>query len=133
LFADARHVEVEATWGIYLRMIPAYRDPDPAPPATMVNLIDSVSHGVPEALTEITTPGRTVKKRPPTSWRTPTDPAPANTSAAPPGFSTPHELHRTIPTRDRRLQTPTTPSIMKSPKRWSAAFAQAPRVPCGNA
>ena len=28
LFADDRHVEVEATWGIYQRMITAYREPD---------------------------------------------------------------------------------------------------------
>jgi transposase len=28
LFADDRHVEVEATWGIYQRMIAAYREPD---------------------------------------------------------------------------------------------------------
>jgi transposase len=27
LFADDRHVEVEATWGIYQRMIAAYREP----------------------------------------------------------------------------------------------------------
>jgi transposase len=28
LFADDEHVEVEATWGIYQRMIAAYREPD---------------------------------------------------------------------------------------------------------
>lgn len=28
LFAHIEHVEVEATWGIYQRMIAAYRDPD---------------------------------------------------------------------------------------------------------
>jgi hypothetical protein len=27
LFATDEHVEVEATWGIYQRMITAYRDP----------------------------------------------------------------------------------------------------------
>jgi transposase len=30
LFAIDEHVEVEATWGIYQRMIAAYRHPDPA-------------------------------------------------------------------------------------------------------
>ena len=30
LFAVEDHVEVEATWGIYQRMITAYRDPDRA-------------------------------------------------------------------------------------------------------
>lgn len=29
LFADERHVEVEATWGTYQRIISAYRHPDP--------------------------------------------------------------------------------------------------------
>lgn len=35
LFATDEHVEVEATWGIYQRMIAAYREPDrhPRPPA----------------------------------------------------------------------------------------------------
>lgn len=28
LFAVSEHVEVEATWGIYQRMIAAYREPD---------------------------------------------------------------------------------------------------------
>ena len=31
LFADDEHVEVEATWGIYQRMIAAYREPDRRP------------------------------------------------------------------------------------------------------
>ena len=31
LFAADEHVEVEATWGIYQRMIAAYREPDRAP------------------------------------------------------------------------------------------------------
>ena len=30
LFSTDDHVEVEATWGIYQRMITAYRDPDRA-------------------------------------------------------------------------------------------------------
>ena len=58
------HVEVEATWGIYQRMIAAYREPDRAKGRElMVKLIDSVSHGVPKALIELTTLGRTLKKR----------------------------------------------------------------------
>jgi transposase len=58
------HVEVEATWGIYQRMIAAFREPDRAKGRElMVKLIDSVSHGVPKALIELTTLGRTLKKR----------------------------------------------------------------------
>jgi transposase len=64
LFASDAHVEVQATWGIYQRMITAYREPDRTRGRQlMAQLIDSVSHGVPEALTEITTLGRTLTKR----------------------------------------------------------------------
>jgi len=64
LFADDRHIEVEATWGIYQRMIAAYREPDPRQGRQlMVDLIESVSHGVPKTLTEIITLGRTLTKR----------------------------------------------------------------------
>jgi len=64
LFAVDEHVEVEATWGIYQRMIAAYREPDRAKgQESMKKLIESVSHGVPAALREIITLGRTLKKR----------------------------------------------------------------------
>ena len=64
LFAGDEHVQVEATWGIYQRMIAAYREPDRAKARTMMQaLIDKVSSGVPAALTEIITLGRTLKKR----------------------------------------------------------------------
>ena len=58
------HVEVEATWGIYQRMIVAYREPDRTQGRELMQqLIESVSHAVPAALTEIITLGRTLKKR----------------------------------------------------------------------
>jgi transposase len=64
LFADDAHVQVEATWGIYQRMIAAYRQPDRVRGRQlMVNLIDALSSGVPEPLTELITLGRTLKKR----------------------------------------------------------------------
>jgi transposase len=64
LFADDRHVEVEATWGIYQRMIAAYRHEDRSRGRElMVRLIDSVSTAVPKALVEVTKLGRTLKKR----------------------------------------------------------------------
>jgi transposase len=57
-------VSIEATWGIYQRMIAACRHPDPKTgKKLMIALIDSVSHGVPESLAEIITLGRTLKKR----------------------------------------------------------------------
>ena len=64
LFATDEHAQVEATWGIYQRMIVAYREPDRAKGRElMTKLIDSVSHGVPAALSEVITLGRTLKKR----------------------------------------------------------------------
>jgi transposase len=64
LFASDEHVEVEATWGIYQRMIAAYRQPDRVRGRELMEkLIESVSHGVPSALTELITLGRTLKKR----------------------------------------------------------------------
>ncbi|WP_047692702.1 ISL3 family transposase, partial [Kocuria sp. ZOR0020] len=64
LFGVKDHVQVEATWGIYQRMIGAYREPDRAKGRQLMTaLIESVSHGVPTALTELITLGRTLKKR----------------------------------------------------------------------
>lgn len=64
LFAVDEHVEVEATWGIYQRLIGAYRHPNKAKGrALMVALIASISSGVPTVLTEIRRLGRTLKKR----------------------------------------------------------------------
>jgi len=64
LFAVEDHVQVEATWGIYQRMIAAYRDPDRASgKQLMSSLIDALSKGVPAALTELITLGRTMTKR----------------------------------------------------------------------
>jgi transposase len=64
LFGVAEHVQVEATWGIYQRMIRAYREPDRARGRQLMSsLIDALSRGVPAALTELITLGRTLKKR----------------------------------------------------------------------
>ena len=62
--ADEQHAEVEATWGIYQRMIAAYRHPDRREGrALMTAVIDSVTRGVPTALSELVTLGRTLTKR----------------------------------------------------------------------
>ena len=64
LFTVEEHVEVEATWGIYQHMIAAYRHQDRRHGRElMAKLIDSISNGVPRALTEVITLGRTLKKR----------------------------------------------------------------------
>lgn len=64
LFTADAHAEVEATWGIYQRMIAAYREKDHAQgKKLMQRVVDSVSTGVPTALTELKTLGRTLKRR----------------------------------------------------------------------
>jgi transposase len=64
LFASDEHVEVEATWAIYQRMITAYRQPGRKKGRELMAwLIDALSHGVPAELTEIITLGRTLSKR----------------------------------------------------------------------
>ena len=64
LFAGDVHVEVEATWGIYQRMVAAYREPDRTRGRQLMQrLIESVSHNVPAVLTELRTLGRTLKQR----------------------------------------------------------------------
>ncbi len=64
LFAVDEHVQVEATWGIYQRMITAYREPDRTRGGELMRkVIESLNHGVPGALSELITLGRTLKKR----------------------------------------------------------------------
>jgi transposase len=64
LFAGDEHVEVEATWAIYQAMIAAYRNPDRITGRhLMTRLIGSISHGVPAALNEVVTLGRTLRNR----------------------------------------------------------------------
>jgi transposase len=64
LFAVDDHVQVEATWGIYQRMIAAYREPDRAKGKPLMDkLIASLRTRIPAALTEVSTLGRTLNKR----------------------------------------------------------------------
>jgi transposase len=64
VFADEEHVEVEATWGIYQRIVAAYRNPDRAAAKTELRkIIDKISSSVPAELTELITLGRTLKRR----------------------------------------------------------------------
>lgn len=66
LFADEQHTEVEATWGVYQRMITAYREPDrKLGKFVMQQLIDSLTSGVPALLVELRRLGRTLKQRAP--------------------------------------------------------------------
>lgn len=64
VFADDAHVEIEVTWAIYQRIVAAYRDPDRvAARAELAAVIASIGSGVPAALTELITLGRTLKRR----------------------------------------------------------------------
>lgn len=64
VFAIDEHVEVEATWGIYQRIVAAYREPDKTTGKHMMQaVIDAVTSGVPAALVEIRRLGRTLKQR----------------------------------------------------------------------
>lgn len=64
LFTNQDHIEVEATWGIYQRMIDAYREPDRKQGRQLMQaVIDSVAAGVPAALVEVRKLGRTLNRR----------------------------------------------------------------------
>jgi transposase len=64
VFADERHVEVEATWGIYQRIVAADRHPDrQAAKTELTAIIATISRGAPKVLTEPITPGRTLARR----------------------------------------------------------------------
>jgi transposase len=62
--APDEHVHVQATWGIYQRMIAAYREPDRRRGREMMQaLINALSAGVPAGLTELINLGRTLQRR----------------------------------------------------------------------
>ena len=64
LFADERHAPVKATWGLYQRLIQAYRTEDPGlGKHLMRRLISSLRQAVPNGLDEITTLARTLTER----------------------------------------------------------------------
>ena len=64
LFADERHAAVQASWGVYQRLIQAYRTEDPGlGKYLMRRLIDSLRQAVPDGLEEIQTLARTLTER----------------------------------------------------------------------
>ncbi len=64
LFDTDEHVEIEATWAIYQRMITAYRDTDRAAARQdLAALIESLRTVVPTALVELRRLGRTLNTR----------------------------------------------------------------------
>jgi transposase len=64
LFTGDEHVQVELTWGIYQRLIAAYRDPVRTTGAAEArSVIDALTAGVPAPLIELRKLGRTLGKR----------------------------------------------------------------------
>ena len=64
LFADDRHAAVQAAWGVYQRLIQAYRTEDPGlGKYLMQRLIDSLRQAVPDGLEEIQALARTLTSR----------------------------------------------------------------------
>ena len=64
LFADDRHAALQASWGVYQRLIQAYRTDDPGlGKYLMQQLIDSLKQAVPDGLEEIQTLARTLTER----------------------------------------------------------------------
>ena len=64
LFADDRHAVVQAAWGVYQRLIQAYRAEEAGlGKYLMQRLIDSLRQAVPEGLEEIQTLARTLTER----------------------------------------------------------------------
>ena len=99
--ANPEHVEVEATWGIYQRIVTAYREPDKNNTKHMMQgLIDAVGSGVPATLVEIRRLGRTLKQRE-EPVRHP-EPRSSPTSPVPPESTAPHSsAERDRPTNPR--------------------------------
>ena len=64
LFADERHAAVQASWGVYQRLIQAYRAEEAGlGKYLMQRLIDSLKQAVPDGLEEIQTLARTLVSR----------------------------------------------------------------------
>lgn len=128
LFAGDDHVEVEATWGIYQRLVQAYRCTDPGLGShLMASVIETIATGVPAQLTELVRLGHTLKHRatdilaffdhpgtsngPHRSTQRPPRTPPRLRSRVP----EPDPLHRPLPPRNWQFQAPTTPSNRMSP------------------
>ena len=130
LFASDYHVALEVTWSVYQNIIDAYRAPDTdVGKALMQAEINTLtSTRVPRGLTELITLGRTLKRRAgdilayfdhPHTSDGPTEAINGRLEhlrGSALGLAKPHQLHHPSTPRNRRIQTPTTPPIMKSRK-----------------
>jgi transposase len=127
LFGADEHVEVEATWAVYQRMIAAYREPDRVkgrqPHGQADRLPKPRRSRRPERGRHARTDAGQASRRHPGLLRPPRnlqrpdggDQRPPRTPPRHrPRLPQPDQLCRPITPRDRRIQTPTTPSIVMS-------------------
>lgn len=64
VFANPQHQPVQTTYDIYQQIVAAYRNPNRTHAKKRLRkLIDAISHGIPNTLTELQTLGRTMKRR----------------------------------------------------------------------
>jgi hypothetical protein len=124
VFASEEHVKVEATWGIYQRIVAAYREPNKKQGKQMMQvIINAVTSGLPAALVEIRRLGQTLKQRAtdvlayfdrPGTSNGPTEAINGRLEhlrGSALGFFELHQLHHPIAPGIRRLQASTTPLI----------------------
>ena len=128
LFSSDEHVALEVTWSAYQNIIDAYRSSNARGGKTLMHeeITRLTSTSVPSSLTELITLGRTLKRRAtdilayfdnPHTSNGPTEAinAPPRTpTRLRPRIPKPQPLHHSSAPRNRRIQTPTTPPIMKS-------------------
>ncbi|WP_425331264.1 transposase [Actinomyces viscosus] len=119
LLAGEHHAAVKASWGVYQRLIQAYRTEDPGlGKYLMQRLIDSLRQAIPNELEEIQTLARTLTSRSQDILayfdcpRTSNGPTPSDqrTPGAPtrhrPGLPQPGQLHHPQPHPRRTPQRP---------------------------
>ena len=128
LFSGDEHVALEVTWSAYQNIIDAYRSSNARGGKTLMReeIARLTSTSMPSSLTELITLGRTLKRRAtdilayfdhPHTSNGPTEAINGRLEhlrGSAPGLAKPHPLHHPITPRNRRIQTPTTPPIMKS-------------------
>ena len=119
LFADERHTAVQAAWGVYQRLIQAYRTEDPGlGKYLMQRLIDSLRQAIPDGLEEVQALAKTLTERasdtpgllrPPPYLQRPhrsDQRAPGAPTRHRPGIPQPHQLHHPQPHPHRTPQRP---------------------------
>ena len=118
LFADERHAAVQASWGVYQRLIQAYRTEEAGlGKYLMQRLIDSLKQAIPNGPEEIQTLARTLTSRsqdilayfdrvPPTAPRQAINGRLEHLRGIALGLAQPHPLHHPQPHPHRTPQRP---------------------------